>query len=248
MDWSGLHALMSKIEFKLVDDVIADIISDCLPTPAAKAIPKWYKEIPSFVESDNTTGLQTVKRCVPFLDVFTQGYILYQHADLALFAGDDGELMKLDGQEHKWVNSIETHISEQFPYCPYHDKYPYSKHTMKFLSPWYIHTPPGWSCLFTSPLNHFEPRFKIIDGVVDTDTWKGAIHFPFVWTGLEKGEQIIKRKTPMCQVIPFKREELEMEISTLTNEEIREKEVHDGRWNFTVRDYYRNEAWHKRKK
>ena len=58
---------------------------------------------------------------------------------------------------------------------------------------------------FTSPLNHLEGRFKLFDGVVDTDTYYTHVNFPFIFTGGD-GEYLIEKGTPLVQVIPFKRE------------------------------------------
>ena len=43
------------------------------------------------------------------------------------------------------------------------------KHVHKIFNPWIIKTPPGYSCLFTSPLNNNDDRFNIIPGIVDND-------------------------------------------------------------------------------
>ena len=54
-------------------------------------------------------------------------------------------------------------------------------------------------------MNRLEPRFEIIAGVVDTDTYINTINFPFI---LHKRDEqfIIKKGEPMVQVIPFKRQ------------------------------------------
>lgn len=218
------------------------------PVPAAKAIPSWYKNIPSIVEDDNgTKSRQTVKRCVPFLDALTQGYILYLQADIGVQIKENGEFVLYD-RDGKNVNPVDFHNKAQIPYTPYDDKYPFSETTMKWLSPWHIKTPPGWSCLFTSPLNHFEPRFKMIDGIVDTDSDPLDINFPFVWTVLEKGEYIIEKGTPMVQVIPFKRETIEMEVTTMTEEELKNQYLQNMKWSLTFKNYYRDTHWHKSSK
>ena len=54
-------------------------------------------------------------------------------------------------------------------------------------------------------MNRLEPRFEIIPGVVDTDTYINVINFPFIVH--EKNKQfLIKKVEPMVQVVPFKRE------------------------------------------
>ena len=50
----------------------------------------------------------------------------------------------------------------------------------KFGNKWLIKTPPGYSCLFIHPMNRVENRFKLIEGIVDTDTYVNTINFPFI--------------------------------------------------------------------
>jgi hypothetical protein len=40
-------------------------------------------------------------------------------------------------------------------------------------------TPPDCSCLFVDPLNRPNGIFEVIAGVVDTDTYRAPVHFPF---------------------------------------------------------------------
>jgi hypothetical protein len=54
-----------------------------------------------------------------------------------------------------------------------------------------------------------ETRFKIIDGIVDTDTYLNTIHFPFILNKRDK-QFLFKKGDPMVQVIPFKREAWKM--------------------------------------
>ena len=85
---------------------------------------------------------------------------------------------------------------------------------MDYVSvPWRIETPPGYSCLIQPPYFHFEKRFTLWPGIVDTDTidvpwsnWPGHMNIP-------KGESVkVQPGTPLMQVFPFKREDWEMEI------------------------------------
>ena len=72
-----------------------------------------------------------------------------------------------------------------------------------------IKTKPGYSCLFVKPMNRLEPRFDIIAGVVDTDSYINTINFPFILN--KRDEQfLIKKGEAMVQVIPFKRESWKM--------------------------------------
>ena len=114
---------------------------------------------------------------------------------------------------------------------------------MKFINPWLIETEEGYSCLFTSPLNHLERRIKILDGVVDTDTYYNNINFPFLWTGGD-GEFFIPKGTPLVQVISFKREEYSLQIETVDNDKRANAQAKLGTH---LRHAYRSEFWSKRK-
>ena len=241
-------SIMSKITFRVKDETQYEIFSDYHPVPASKMIPKWYKDIPNMADDHRGyKDIQTVKRCVPYLDAMTTGYIIPLSSDVGLIFDSNTNKFEFVDHQGKNINQITSHQTQQVPYNPYYDKYPHSKHILKWHNPWYIETPPGWSCLFTSPFNHFETRFKIIDGIVDTDRWNQEINFPFMWTGndMSNDPQIIKRGTPMIQVIPFKREELELDVSYVKKDEQKEIDISQGKWSLARQDYYREESWHK---
>ena len=84
----------------------------------------------------------------------------------------------------------------------------------KFLNPWIIKTPPGYSCLFVPPLNNADDRFSIIPAIVDTDSFTMWINFPFIVNGDKYPvlDTELKKGTPYVQVIPFKRDSWKMKI------------------------------------
>lgn len=207
------------------------------PEPASKNIPEWYKEMESYIGGDKvpnggggTTG--TIKRCMPVFDAINSGYILKSPVDVyvsqkEVFYADQehfdktGETIKMsdDALKEKNVSKtvpyyewsgfgiIEFHAIEQAPNHPNrngHIEYP------KWINPWAIQTPPGYSVAFFQPW-HRESVFTILPGIVDTDKYTAPVNFPFVlndtnWEGL------IPAGTPIAQVVPFLREEWQMEI------------------------------------
>ena len=78
---------------------------------------------------------------------------------------------------------------------------------LKWSPGWRIITPPGYSCLFTHPMNHFDLPFATLSGVVDTDSYKLGTEFPFRLLNINKDVVILEKGTPICQVIPFRRED-----------------------------------------
>lgn len=110
-----------------------------------------------------------------------------------------------------------VHRKEQLEGSPYIEK---NKNLpfYKVLNPWVISTPPGYSCLFLPPMNNTDDRFSIIPGIVDTDTYKNEINFPFVINGDKYPtlETMIKKGTPYVQVIPFKRDRWKMKVEKIS--------------------------------
>ena len=80
--------------------------------------------------------------------------------------------------------------------------------------------------------------------MVDTDTYYNEVNFPYVWTGSEVGEFIIPRGTPLVHVIPFKREELKLEVGEIDQN----KKDHILKKMYTKHfDRYKTLFWNKRK-
>lgn len=209
------------------------------PVPALKKAPDFYKAIKSQSTSHPASG--TVKRCVPFLDALSAGFIIPLWADLHVVAAN-GSLSLSFPDGFPAQKTIASHNYVQLPDHPLANQ-PYGKDFLKFVNPWLIETEEGYSCLFTSPLNHLERRIKILDGVVDTDTYYNNVNFPFLWTGGD-GEFFIPKGTPLVQVIPFKREEYSLQIETVDNNKRANAQAKLGTH---LRHAYRSEFWSKRK-
>lgn len=208
------------------------------PQPSTKFIPHWFKSLPPQMGDDPQSA--TVKRCVPFLDAFTTGFIIPLWADCRITATNDKiNLQFPDGLALK--ESLSTHSYDQIKDHPL-SRSPYGTIPLKWINPWGIETPKGYSCLFTSPLNHMETRFKILDGVVDTDTYYNQVNFPFLWTGGD-GDFTLKKGTPLVQVIPFKRNSLTHKIVETDH---KKKSVIVSKLGTVLRNGYRSMFWNKK--
>jgi hypothetical protein len=178
------------------------------PKPAVKEIPEWYKNTPEYLGEQGKKVLDigtphTIKKCMPIFDAITAGYILYTQVDVQVTQQDGVPWYRWAGQ-----NAVQFHPVDQAPLHPSRNEAPYPK----WNHPYAIATPPGYSVLFTQPM-HRESVFTIFDGVVDTDTYKAPVNFPFVLNDV-KWEGMIPAGTPMAQVIPFKRESWEYKIGS----------------------------------
>jgi Family of unknown function (DUF6065) len=167
--------------------------------------PGWFKRLPGLDRaklSATNNGL-TVKRCVPFLDAISIGWIIPLAATVRLEISDNGREVIAGWEfDREMVSNHGAYQAAGNPYEP--------RPMMKFHNPWTIRTPNGWSCLFVPPLNRSNPTFECLAGIVDTDTYTSLIHFPFFATG-EDGIYVVEKGTPLVQVIPFRRADTMLE-------------------------------------
>jgi len=168
---------------------------------AARAVqPAWFKRLPGLDRehlSATNNGL-TVKRCVPFLDALSIGWLLPLAATVRLEISDEGRHVTAGWEfDREMVSGHGAHQAAGNPYEP--------RPLMKFHNPWTVRTPDGWSCLFVPPLNRPSELFEVLSGVVDTDVYTAPVNFPFVALAGD-GVHTIAKGTPLVQVIPFRRE------------------------------------------
>lgn len=223
-----------------------------LPTPAKNHLPNWFKELNHSIE------IPTIKGCVPFLDGLTSGYFLKLPQDYLLkyySEEQDKSFVQaslvacpdiiFDIKKFK-INIdcafISTHSETQVKNSNFLKKNGL-KHIFKFLNPWKIKTPDGYSCLFLPPLNNEDDRFQIIPAIVDTDSYELEINFPFIINGdkYKTLETVLKKGTPFVQIIPFKRENWKLKIEKATKDFSKELDF------FSKFIYkYKKLNWHKK--
>jgi len=194
-------------------------LKEDLPQPIKFNLPDWYKKLVH--NRDNLT----VKGCRPFFETLTSGYLLRLPADYKVkfnkFRGDtDVQVQGIHNTKKHVDPNLNVNVQEQ------HDKLQLEgsplikknldKHIQKFINPWIIKTPPGYSCLFVPPFNNADDRFSIIPGIVHTDKYHSEINFPFTINGDKYPciEDTFEKGTPYVQVIPFKRSSWKMKISS----------------------------------
>jgi hypothetical protein len=197
------------------------------PVPANQGVPDWLKAMPAKAYSTiNLRDEETVKRCPPFVDAITCGFLLPLMCDLRI---DNGEIT--------WDNEIPPGGELDFPRSPigFHDPgqvsgsplFDAERFLMKFHNLWSIEAPEGYAVFFTHPVNRFDLPFTTLSGLVDcdryTDSW---IHFPAHWHD-RNFSGVLPKGTPIAQCIPVKRESWIAQTSSFTAEEARR--VHEFR-------------------
>jgi hypothetical protein len=208
------------------------------PQPASKFIPDWYKNMESYIgeekkPSGNGGTKATIKRCMPVFDAITVGYIITSPADVYVSIKD--------GQQYfEWssLGLIQFHPIEQAPEHPNRKPHAYPK----WMNPWAIKTPKGYSTLFTQPM-HRESVFTILPGIVDTDTYTAPVNLPMVIND-PNFEGLIPQGTPIAQVIPFKRENWEMSIGS--EEDLKEQNRVVQKLHIKFFDRYKSMFWNRK--
>lgn len=186
------------------------------PKPSAMSIPKWYKDMDLHLDKEKDTGLSkdgiavsnlTLKGCSPFLDALTTGYVFELPFDLE-FRKESNGAMRI-----RWatnINLIGQHGPDQAPGIP--TPFGGSDGLFKWRPGWRVSTPKGYSCLYTHPINRHDLPFRTFSGVVDTDMYELGVELPFqLLNTIDKDIFILEKGTPICQILPFKREDWQSE-------------------------------------
>lgn len=193
-----------------------EVSPEYTPRPATEFLPDWYKRTPEYVTGErkivNGNTPHSVKKCIPVFDALTSGYIIPTYVDV--------QVSRRNGAPwYEWppvAGVISFHPVDQAPLHPGKNGAPYPK----WLNPWAIKTPPGYSCLFISPMHNPNGIFTLLPGVVDTDTYAAPVNFPFIMDDVA-WEGLIPAGTPMVQVIPFRRDKFRMTLGADRDEQNR---------------------------
>jgi hypothetical protein len=220
------------------------------PVPAKTLIPNWFKEIPPERDLDGTFTLRhssTVKKCTPFMDALTTGYMVTVPQDIAIkiidgkqyaYWGVDRYDMYTPTQIDPIFSADVAHRYEGLPTpngC--------SSFVWRMTTYPQIKTPIGYSILVTHPFNRYDLPFLALSGVIDSDKMCGQLS---VNVYLKEGfEGILEKGTPVAQIFPFKREDWEHEVL----EPMKKSELSIQRFNLysKLSRSYHNQFWSKKK-
>src|SRR5215813_10918510 len=189
------------------------------PVPANLGLPDWLKTMPTKAFSEiNLRDEETIKRCPPFVDAMTSGFLIPLVCDLKV---ENGEII--------WDNEIPPGVELDFPRSPigFHDEgqvtgsplFESDRFVIKFHNLWTIEAPEGYAVFFTHPVNRLDLPFTTLSGLVDCDRYcDNLIHFPAHWHDVNFSG-VLPRGTPVAQCVPVKRENWIAQTAPLTAEE-----------------------------
>jgi hypothetical protein len=193
------------------------------PVPAASGLPDWLRTMPQQAYSAMAAGDDdTVKRCPPFVDAMTAGFLIPLLCDVQVEDGEftwESELPAIAGVPR---SPIGLHDPGQVAGAPLFDD---DRFLIKFNNVWTIQAPEGWSVLFTHPVNRFDLPFTTLTGLVDCDRYRDSwIHFPAHWHDMNFSG-VLPKGTPVAQCVPVKRESWVAHTAPLTADET--QQVHE---------------------
>jgi len=217
--------------------------------PSKYFLPQWFKGMNDFVEVDavheknkpnyfgkkgdtakkHTSG--TVKRCPAIVDLITDGFIIPMWSDFLIQR--DMETFEWDNKNFKY--GIEFHSKEQIE--GWNLKKTDFPEGIKFVNPWRIYTPKGYSVLFMTPTYQFEKRFTVLPGIVETDSYH-HVNFPSIWHTTK--DAVIERGTPFIQVIPYKRDSWNLEVSQMNDLDYKNDETEKTALSTKFKNSYRD--------
>ena len=190
------------------------------PIPAVQGLPDWFKALPhsAFNTIAQSEG-QTVKRCPPFIDAMTYGFLILLPCDL-----------KVENGEFSWefdppVNSIDNfarspiafHDPSQVAGTPFFQE---DRFAIKFTNFWSIEAPPGHSILFTHPANRADLPFTTLTGLVDSDRYANSrVNFPAHWHDINFNG-VLPKGTPIAQCMPVRRASWRGRIEPMTDDDV----------------------------
>jgi hypothetical protein len=204
-----------------------------MPKPAKAFLPEWYKNIKSFDSSSiefNEKGQanKTIKMCAPFADSMVSGYIQESWQDIYITTTKEknNTIVSYNFPTDPPIMSIRSNFTNVHT-----DN---SFYSMDFVwhPQWTPQMPEGYSALYISPLNRFDLPFHTLSGIVDHDSFiesETNASLPFLLKSDFVG--LIKKGTPLYQIIPIKRDSWESS-STSFDEERNIKETYKQRQYF----------------
>lgn len=169
------------------------------PKPYKSFMPEWWSLIPNKLSN----GEGTIKRCPGLADLFSQAYVVPMWMDVDVDFINEKEL-NITKNNNFVFPEWELHPADQLlDYTDINIGNNIVTHTLKIVSPWSIILPKGYSVLQLPVFYHFENRYSIMPGIMDSDVFHEA-NIPLLMHN--NNEKLsFKEGDPLVMYIPFKR-------------------------------------------
>lgn len=213
-----------------------------MPVPSTRAIPQWYRDMPLYTNGDKeprlTPGNSSPKACMPVFDAMTAGYMMLTPHDIEIrIFPEQPDVPQLHTSYlgPSIIKERAEDLAGMMPALPGFTAGVFIWHTA-----FEAITPPGYSMLYTHPLNYDDLPFRTSSGFMDNDIYGHSGSIPF--SVLKGWEGVIPKGTPFLQMIPIKRESW----THFANEKVLEDESETAIPRTVRRGYYRDIFWQKK--
>lgn len=236
---------MPNINFKYLSKHAFEVCEK--PRPASHFIPEWHKNMPSYSPTPTCPAADrlsltgggtnvTAKKCIPMLDSISSGYIVPLWADIVVEQSQNGPLLN-------WLVEDSVFSLHGSSYVGMTPPPSFSHIVFKYMTYFRMETPNGYSVQVRPPAGHYNLPIQVIPAIIDTDRSVIDSNFP-CWIKKDF-EGIIKKGTPVAQVIPFKRENWKSEFSYITEDQF-SIQLNKG-FLSTVKNNYVENIWSRKK-
>lgn len=182
------------------------------PVLAKDYVPDWWKRSKG-TECKGGALSDTLRMCPAMDDLLKIGWYYVINYDVEIQCNDHEYG---PNRSRKWKSvtpyqynnsASHPHIQQTWDQCN-HSHHRKTTDSFKFVSDWGVKTPIGYSCLYIDPFLHNNENFTLWPGVIDTDKFSSNTdNAPMIFLPKIDKSFIIKKGTPVAQLIPFKREE-----------------------------------------
>lgn len=163
--------------------------------------------------------LPTIRACPGVIDVMRAGWVLRAWTDFEIVTPeppkgtDDDRYLHESGVrgENGTVGNFSAALNQNLPLWP--GEYGFA---LKFDSPWTCKLPPGWSLMY-APIPFAAPTpWRVVPGIVDCDIFH-VVNLVATWN--HHGAYVIEAGTPLCTLIPVRRDGFHMDGESIYDPE-----------------------------
>jgi len=176
------------------------------PIPAVLGLPDWFKTMPQKAFSTVLqTEQMTVKKCPPFIDAMTFGFLIPLIADLrARTACCPGTGIFRRARSRNYSRSpIDFHDNNQVTGTPFYEEDRFLIKIRQFLD---LRDAGGLLAAHHPPVQPPRLPFVTLTGLVDADSYcDNFINFPAHWRDTAFNG-VLPKGTPVAQCVPVKRD------------------------------------------
>ena len=211
------------------------------PVVGAEILPDWYRKHPLTVDgsklplNESNQSNATFKKCMPVFDSFMSGFFAVLESDIQITQKNGSAYLQWSSDNDPVSLRDGTHMNAAVVPSGYSEK------AWVWLNKVVFELPPGYSAIITHPMNRFDLPFITMSAIIDADTVVHEGKIPFF---LKDGyEGIVKRGTPIFQIIPFRREawRSEQDVDLIKKAK---KNVYMLR--STISGWYKKNSWNKK--